>query len=328
MEDGWELTRRALLRQATLAGAIVAGGGTAGLARAAARKPRRKPKPSRVPFGTELEYYRSDPAHLEQRLAQCANAGYKTIQTYVPWNVHESTRGTLDLTGKTKPVIVHDHVDEYQIETPDQEVAAGGLPARVIANTDLLGFIAACVRHGFELILRPGPFISDEWRNGGLPDWLLLAYPNMFQLGPHGTALEPGLPFAPPAEIVVGGGPLYYFAGPSYASSDYLREARRWMKSFALTIRPFLETHGGPVSSLQVDDEICFYYRFGPFEVDYHPEMVKRFGAEPPIDWPAPGGRPSDLLPSVRWQRFKARQLGVFLTDMAHALRDGGADVP
>ena len=334
--QNWELTRREALARA---GAVAAGAGVLGTGDALARTRRRRTRPhpsgaSAVEvLGTELEYYRSDPAHLEARLAQCVAAGYNTIQTYVPWNVHESTRGRLDFTGQSHPVIVNDHLDEYQIETPDQEVAAAGLPSRVIANTNLVSFVAACSRHGLKVLLRPGPFISDEWRNGGLPDWLLFAYPNMFQLGPQGTSLEPGFPFSPPASSVTGGGPLYYFSGPSYASSDYLREVRRWMTAFAAWVKPHLATNGGPVIALQVDDEICFYYRFGPFEVDYHPEMLARFrleapGTAAPTDWPPPGGPPQALLPALRWQRFKARQLGVFLGELAGALRTGGANVP
>jgi len=328
-EGAGKLTRRTLLQRSAIAGAATLGAGGLHPTAVLSRPHRPHPRGRRSqPLGTELEYYRSDPAHLEGRLDACVAAGYDTVQTYVPWNVHENTRGTLDFTGQTHPVIVGDHVDEYQIETPDQEIAAAGLPSRVIANTDLKSFVEACARRKLKLILRPGPFISDEWRNGGLPDWLLLAYPDMFQLGPHGTALEPGLPFAPPAAIVTGGGPLYYFAGPSYASSDYEREAVRWMREFARWARPYLTSSGGPITSMQVDDEICFYYRFGPFEVDYHPEMLARFGAPPPTGWPAPGGQPSDLLPALRWQRFKAQQLGVWLKQMADALRAGGADVP
>lgn len=334
MGAGEGVTRRALLTRASLAGAVALGAGRVALpapaaARLAARRGRSPVAPQgSVTFGTELEYYRSDPAHLEARLKACAAAGYTTIQTYVPWNVHENARGVLDFSGRTAPVMVDSHADQYQIETPDQQIAAGGLPGRVLANTDLLGFVGSCARHGFEMILRPGPFISDEWRNGGLPDWLLLAYPDMFQRGPHGASLEPGLPFSPPAATVTGGGPLFYFAGPSYASEDYLREARRWLTAFAAAMRPYLRSQGGPVVSMQVDDEICFYYRFGPFEVDYHPSMLARFGAEAPTDWPAQGGPVAALRPALAWQRFKARQLGVFLADLAGALRAGGADVP
>jgi len=328
MVTDWELTRRALLQRAALAGAVVLGAPESQLSQAAARTTGRQRPDVRETFGTELEYYRSDPAHLEQRLQLCVAAGYTTIQTYVPWNVHESTRGRLDFTGQTKPVILSDHADEYQIETPDREIAAGGYESRVVANTDLLGYIQACQRHGLSVILRPGPFISDEWRNGGLPDWLAEAYPSMFMRGPHGTTLEPGFPFSPPLASLTGGGPLFYFAGPSYASADYLREATRWLTAFAAAVKPLLRSQAGPIVAMQVDDEICFYYRFGPFEVDYHPSMIARFGAQPPTGWPAAGGAVAALRPALSWQRFKADQLRVFLTAMADALRAGGVDVP
>jgi hypothetical protein len=343
MGIGDPVTRRTLLARASLASAAaLATDPLSALARARTRprhirrhRPRSAPRPSATAastgtetFGTELEYYRSDPTHLVARLQACAAAGYTTIQTYVPWNVHENARGVLDFTGATRPVIVNDHVDEYQIETPDQEIAAAGLPSRVVANTDLLGFVHACAEHGFDVILRPGPFISDEWRSGGLPDWLLLAYPGMFQLGPDGTSLEPGAPFSPPIGTVTGGGPLYYFDEPSYASPDYLREVTRWLSAFAAAVKPLLRSHGGPITAMQVDDEICFYYRFGPFEVDYNPAMVARFGRRPPTDWPAPGGPPATLKPALDWQRFKAQQLGVYLGTLAATLRAGGVDTP
>ena len=324
-------TRREVLVRGTVAGLAVAGVSPAAAWAKHRRSATRRAAHRRHVFatlGTELEYYRSDPSHLEARLLLCKQAGYTTIQTYVPWNVHENTRGTLDFTGQTHPVIVGDHADEYQIETPDQELAAGGYESRVVANTDLIGFIKACTAHGFKVILRPGPFISDEWRNGGLPDWLGAAYPNMFMRGPHGTSLEPGFPFSPPAGTVIGGGPLYYFSGPSYADPDYIREASRWMTAFAQAVKPYLATQGGPVTSMQVDDEICFYYRFGPFEVDYHPAFVARFGQTPPTDWPAQGSPPTALRPALDWQRFKAQQLAVWLATMRDALRHGGADVP
>ena len=251
----------------------------------------------------------------------------------MPWNVHESSRGTLDFRGATHPVIVGDHADEYTIETPDDEINHGGAVSRVVANTDLQGFLAACVRHRFDVVLRPGPFISDEWRNGGLPDWLLIeGYPDIYQCGPDGTPLEPGAPFIPPAANLAGGGPEYYFAGPSYASELYLSETRRWMRSFAAFAKPWLAPNGGPVTGVQVDDEICFYYRFGPFEVDYHPAMVARYraatGEEPPRAYPPPGGRAHSLKPAFAWQRFKSEELGRFLGTLASDLRANGVTVP
>jgi beta-galactosidase len=327
---GAGVTRRQLLARAAQAGVL-----------ATAARPLAWPYPAGAAppamdlwaLGGELQYFRSDPAHLEQRLAACAQAGYTTIQTYVAWNVHENERGALDFTGRTRPVIVNDHADQWQEETPDDQVRHGGL-GQVVVNTDLAGYLRTLARHGFRVILRPGPFISDEWRNGGIPDWLLNAgYPDMFMRGPDGTPVFPGFPLStPPAASVTGGGPLFYFPGPSYGSDLYLGEVRRWLTAFASFVKPWLATSGGPVVAVQVDDEICFYYRFGPFEADYHPAMVARYRAEtgedPPRELP-PAGRPvRALAPTFAWQRFKGRQLGVYLGTLAADLRAAGVDVP
>ncbi|MFL5822027.1 MAG: beta-galactosidase [Solirubrobacteraceae bacterium] len=326
-------TRRTLLLGAG-AGAVFAAGPTPGWSAAALERLERRRPDQRWTLGGELQYFRSDPAHLEQRLARCAEAGYTTIQSYVAWNVHESTRGRIDFTGRTRPVIVNDHADQYEIETPDDQAAHGGNQSEVVANTDLKGFLRSLAARGFRVLLRPGPFISDEWRNGGLPDWLLEeGYPDMYIRGPDGTPLTPGAPFdTPPGSILLGGGPLYYFPSPSYASELYLKEARRWLTAFAAFVRPWLATNGGPVVGIQVDDETCFFYRFGPFEADYHPSMVARYraqtGQDPPTAYPAPGAGPAALRPAFAWQRFKGQQIANYLGRLAADLRSAGVRVP
>lgn len=66
-----------------------------------------------------------------------------TIDLYVPWNWHEPTEGHLDFTGRTNP------------------------------RRDLIGVLRVIHRLGLKVVLRPGPVIRNEWRNGGYPDWLL-----------------------------------------------------------------------------------------------------------------------------------------------------------
>ena len=66
-----------------------------------------------------------------------------TIDLYVPWNWHEPTEGHLDFTGQTNP------------------------------RRDLIGVLRIVHALGFKVVLRPGPVIRNEWRNGGYPDWLL-----------------------------------------------------------------------------------------------------------------------------------------------------------
>lgn len=285
------------------------------------------------PFGGELQYFRMNRDHVAHRLDLCRDTAYSVIQAYVAWNVHESTEGRFDFTGKTAPVIVNDHADEWQIEMPDQEAKDGGAKSRVVANTDLVGFLTECAARKFAVILRPGPFLSDEWRNGGIPDWLLRkGEPAMFMRGPDGTTLTPGAPFSPPVATVTGGGPLYYFPSPSYHSPLYVDASRRWLRAFAEVIRPFLARNGGPIVAVQVDDESCYYYRFGPFEVDYHPRALARWRAlghgDPPRAWPPHSDGPESLRPALQWQRFKGREMAWFLGTLARDLRRAGVDVP
>ncbi len=59
------------------------------------------------------------------------------------WNWHEVRDGTFDFTGRSN------------------------------ARRDLTGLLRTVDRLGFKIILRPGPVIRNEWRNGGYPAWLL-----------------------------------------------------------------------------------------------------------------------------------------------------------
>jgi len=292
--------------------------------------------PSAV-FGGELQYFRMSASAIPARLQLCEEAAFSVVQTYVPWNVHEFIPGQLDFEGKTQPVLPDDHLDEYTDQTPDEELQSGGANGRAgfLCNTDLVGFLTECRKLGLAVILRPGPFISDEWRNGGLPDWFLdEAPPDMYEYGPDGTPLTPGAPNGSyPIANVTGGQTLFYFPSPSYASDHYLAAARQWLQSFAEFVKPWLVTHGGPVIAVQVDDESCFYYRFGPFEVDYNPAMLARYryetGAEAPRAWPTANAADiSSLRPAFTWQAFKGRQVAQFLSVLRDDLRSAGVNVP
>jgi Glycosyl hydrolases family 35 len=289
-------------------------------------------------FGAELQYFRMSPSAIPARLALCNQANYGVIQTYVPWNVHEYTQGRYDWRGETHPILPDDHFDEYQLEDPISEYEAGGIDGRfgISANTNLTQYMEMVRDFGFKMVLRPGPFISDEWANGGLPYWLLFeGDPSMFELGPDGSALSPGFPFSPPLSTVTGGSTLYYFSSPSYASPMYMGAVQTWLTAFTEFLRDgkWLTTQGGPVAAVQVDDESCFFYRFGPFEVDYNPAMLARWdeysGGQPaPRAWPPQSGGITSLRPAFEWQRFKAGQVATYLGTLAGDLKSAGLDVP
>jgi hypothetical protein len=287
-------------------------------------------------FGGELQYFRMPVSEIPARLALCQQAAFSVIQTYVPWNVHEYHRGALDFTGRTHPILPNDHhLDPFDYGDSIGTSGPNEYDLGLKVNTDLESFLGLCRDHGFSVILRPGPFISDEWRNGGLPDWLLeTAPPEMFEYGPDGTPLLVSPPWSSPPETAaaLGGMSLFYFPSPSYASPYYLSGARGWLAGFAEFVRPWLSTNGGPVVAVQVDDETCYYYHFGAFEVDYNPAMVARYvaatGERPPRAWPLPAEGIASLRPALRWQKFKAQQIGAFLATLAGDLRAAGVDVP
>lgn len=288
-------------------------------------------------YGGELQYFRMTPSTIPSRLELCQEAAYSVIQTYVPWNVHEFVPGHFDFTGKTHPILPNDHhLDPFQFTDPIGGIESGRRGTLGIdCNTDLQGFLTMCKDAGFKVILRPGPFISDEWNNGGIPPWFLeTAPPDTFMYGPVGGPLTPGAPFAsPPATAAaLGGMSLFYFVGPSYASPYYLAAVKSWLAAFAQFVRPWLATAGGPVVAVQVDDETCYYYNFGPFEVDYNPAMLARFhqatGMDAPLEWPDPLDGVAGLRPAFAWQRFKGQQIGAYLATLRDDLQAAGVDVP
>ncbi|MCL2728958.1 MAG: beta-galactosidase [Actinomycetia bacterium] len=94
-------------------------------------------RPHRILSGS-LHYFRVHPGQWADRLARLAALGLNTVDTYIPWNFHERTRG---------------------------------LP-RFDGWCDVERFVALAQEAGLDVIVRPGPYICAEWDNGGLPAWL------------------------------------------------------------------------------------------------------------------------------------------------------------
>ncbi len=94
-------------------------------------------------YGAAFFYERIPRAQWEASIAQYRMLGINTIDLYVMWNWHEVRDGSFDFNGRTN------------------------------SRRDLLGLLRIIDRYGLKVILRPGPVIRNEWRNGGYPDWLL-----------------------------------------------------------------------------------------------------------------------------------------------------------
>ncbi|MFF9342315.1 beta-galactosidase [Streptomyces sp. NPDC014773] len=86
-----------------------------------------------------LHYFRVHPEQWQDRLHKARLMGLNTVETYVPWNLHQPR--------------------------PYRFVLDGGL--------DLPRFLDLAAAEGLHVLLRPGPYICGEWEGGGLPSWLL-----------------------------------------------------------------------------------------------------------------------------------------------------------
>ncbi|MEV4559665.1 beta-galactosidase [Kitasatospora sp. NPDC049285] len=92
-------------------------------------------RPLRILSGA-MHYFRTRPEQWPARLAALRAMGLNTVETYVPWNLHEPAPGRFE-------------------------------------RLDELGdFLDEARRQGLWTIVRPGPYICAEWDNGGLPGWL------------------------------------------------------------------------------------------------------------------------------------------------------------
>ncbi|UJF16642.1 beta-galactosidase [Jeotgalibaca sp. MA1X17-3] len=95
-------------------------------------------KPFKVISGA-MHYFRVVPEYWRDRLEKLRLLGCNTVETYIPWNMHEPHEGEFDFEGRL----------------------------------NVRSFIQIAQEVGLYVILRPSPYICAEWEFGGLPYWLL-----------------------------------------------------------------------------------------------------------------------------------------------------------
>ena len=85
-----------------------------------------------------VHYFRIPPSEWRHRLVQTRLAGFNTIETPIPWNLHQPTKDTFDTQGAA----------------------------------DLGRFLDLCHELRLMAIVRVGPYVNAALSNGGLPAWL------------------------------------------------------------------------------------------------------------------------------------------------------------
>lgn len=95
-------------------------------------------KPIKIISGA-IHYFRMTQNQWEDSLYNLKALGANTVETYIPWNIHEPIEGTFDFNGMK----------------------------------DVVAFVKLAQEMGLYVILRPSAYICAEWEFGGLPAWLL-----------------------------------------------------------------------------------------------------------------------------------------------------------
>ena len=92
-----------------------------------------------LPVSGEFHYSRVPSSQWETELRKMKAAGVQIITSYVIWIHHEEVQGQYVFTG----------------------------------DCDVQNFVTLCGQLGLRVLLRIGPWVHAEVRNGGLPDWVL-----------------------------------------------------------------------------------------------------------------------------------------------------------
>ncbi len=121
-------------------------------------------------------------------------------------------------------------------------------------------FLTLAQERGFKIFLRPGPHINAELTYWGYPRRLLEQKECLARSADGGLVWLP----VPPK----------MFPLPSYASEVFFKEVRIWYQAVGKILKPFLYPQG-PVVMIQVDNELCNFFRTSPYDYDYHPDAIR-----------------------------------------------------
>ena len=163
-------------------------------------------------------YYRLPRDRWAEEMLALKAMGLNTLDVLPMWNWHEPEEGQLDFDGHTNP------------------------------RRDLKYVLELADALGLKVTFRPGPYDTNEWRNGGYPDWLLS---------------RPEYRMSQQA-ILEGRYPRWsalQYARSDQAASEWLKNsthlqyAKKYYRDVLGFASPFFADRGGPILSVQMDDD-------------------------------------------------------------------------
>lgn len=162
-----------------------------------------------------IHYFRMTPSQWEDSLYNLKALGANTVETYIPWNIHEPVEGTFDFTGMK----------------------------------DIERFVNIAEKLGLMVILRPSVYICAEWEFGGLPAWLLkdknirLRSTDSLFMKKVRQYYSVLLPKLVPLQVTHGGPVIMMQVENEYGSygmeKEYLRQTRNLMLEFGIDVPLF-----------------------------------------------------------------------------------------
>ncbi len=144
----------------------------------------------------EFHYSRYPASEWETEIIKIKQGGVNIISSYVFWIHHEEIQGQFRWDG----------------------------------DYNLRAFVELCAKHQMAVIVRVGPFVHGECRNGGLPDWL----------------------FARPFEV-------------RSNDPEYLALVERLYAQIGAQLRGLFHQDGGPIIAVQLENE--FMHASAPWEL-------------------------------------------------------------
>lgn len=219
-------------------------------------------KPFKVLSGA-IHYFRVHPDDWYHSLYNLKALGFNTVETYVPWNVHEPEKGCFNFQGQL----------------------------------DLEKFLQTAQDLGLYAIVRPSPFICAEWEFGGLPAWLLTEDMRIRSSDPRfieavAAYYDELLPRLTPRLLDRGGNILMMQVENEYGSygedKAYLRAVRDLMIERGITC-PLFTSDGPWRATLEagtlIDEDLLVTGNFGS-RADENFASMKEFFQEHDKKWP------------------------------------------
>lgn len=211
-----------------------------------------------------IHYFRLTPGQWEGSLYNLKALGANTVETYIPWNIHEPQKGQFDFHGRH----------------------------------DVVAFVRLAEKMGLHVILRPSVYICAEWEFGGLPAWLLrnksLRLRSTDPLFMHHVKeyFAVLLPKLLPLQVTQGGPVLMMQIENEYGSygmdKNYLKETKRLMEEFGVTV-PLFTSDGSWDEVLDagtlIEEDVFVTGNFGSHSTE-NSTVLARFMARHGKKWP------------------------------------------